>query len=156
VTECPASARQPESSASAAFPPAARLRKPAEFKRVFASPFVSADRCFKVLARSNDRGRPRLGMAVSRKVDRKALGRNRIKRVVRESFRLYFLDRRPPLDFVVLPRPASATICNRRLTHSLNVHWQRLAGRAFHAENGSLGQGPGHGFAGDGAVPGGS
>lgn len=76
-------------------------------------------------------------MAVSRKVDRKASGRNRIKRVVRESFRRYFRDRHPALDFVVLPRPASATICNRLLTESLAVHWRRLAGQATLAENGN-------------------
>lgn len=76
-------------------------------------------------------------MAVSRKVERKASGRNRIKRVVRESFRRYFRSHHPALDFVVLPRPASATICNRRLSESLAVHWQRLAEQAMRAENGN-------------------
>lgn len=125
------------SGADAAFPRGARLTRPAEFQRVFAKATVSADRCFKVLARPNEVGGPRLGMAVSRKVDRKASGRNRIKRVVRESFRHYFRNRRPSLDFVVLPRPASATICNRRLTESLAVHWQRLAEQATRADNGN-------------------
>ena len=127
----------PASGAGAAFPRGARLTRPVDFRRVFAKPVVSADRCFKVLARSKESGRPRLGLAVSRKVDRTAAGRNRIKRIVRESFRRYFRDCRPPLDFVVLPRPASATICNRRLTESLAVHWQRLAGQAGLAENGN-------------------
>lgn len=138
VKEPARGAAYPAASAGAAFPRGARLCTAADFQRVFAKPAVSADRCFKILARPNERGRPRLGMAVSRKVDRRASGRNRIKRIVRESFRHYFGDRRPSLDFVVLPRPASATICNRRLMESLAVHWRRLAGQATVAENGNI------------------
>ena len=123
--------------APAAFPHSARLKKPSEFKRVFSKPEVSADRCFKVLARRNDHDRPRLGMAVSRQVDKNAVGRNRIKRIIRESFRLYFRDRRPPVDFVVLPRRESATICNRRLSKSLDGHWERIASHIPIAQNGT-------------------
>lgn len=111
------------------FPRQARLITPADFKRVFNNPTVSADRAFKVLARSNDRERPRLGMAVSRQVDKRAVGRNRIKRVIRESFRQYFGNSGAALDFVVLPRRESATICNRQLRHSLDKHWARLLAR---------------------------
>lgn len=49
----------------------------------------------------------RLGLAVSRKVDRRAVGRNRIKRVLRDCFR----QRRGLLadgDYVVVARPAAA------------------------------------------------
>jgi ribonuclease P protein component len=110
-------------------PRQARLSKPADFKRVFDKPTVSADRAFKVLARSNDLERPRLGMAVSRQVDKRAVGRNRIKRVIRESFRQYFANTGPAMDFVVLPRRESATICNRQLRHSLDKHWVRVLAR---------------------------
>lgn len=103
----------------------ARLRKPSEFKRVFNNPMISADRCFKVLARPGDT-EPRLGMAVSRQVERKATGRNRIKRIVRESFRRQFAGGGPALDFVVLPRKECATICNGRLFESLDRHWARI------------------------------
>ena len=40
-----------------------------------------------VLATPNQLQHPRLGLAISRKVARSAVGRNRIKRVVRESYR---------------------------------------------------------------------
>jgi ribonuclease P protein component len=69
-------------------------------------------------------------MAVSRQVDKRAVGRNRIKRVIRESFRHYFRDARPPLDFVVLPRRETATMSNRQLLESLHTHWGRLQSRA--------------------------
>lgn len=111
------------------FPRAARLTNPTDFKRVFDEPVVSADRCFKVLARPGTGEHCRLGMAVSRQVDKRAAGRNRIKRVVRESFRQLLLRQLAPTDFVVLPRSESATICNRQLFQSLDAHWARIEKR---------------------------
>ena len=110
----------------AGLPRTARLRKPSEFKRVFNRPVVSSDRFFKVLAQRDGSAGPRLGMAVSRQVDRKATGRNRIKRVIRESFRQYFAGGGPAVDFVVLPRKECATICNGQLFRSLDKHWARI------------------------------
>lgn len=103
-----------------------KLTKPNEFKRVFNGSFVSADACFKVLAKANGRENARLGMAVSRQVDKRAVGRNRIKRAVRESFRLYWAGRKAGLDVVVLPRWQTATMCNEKLLRSLNRHWSKL------------------------------
>lgn len=111
---------------SAALPRTARLTKASEFKRVFQGPMISADRCFKVLAQAGAGQGPRLGMAVSRQVDRKATGRNRIKRVIRESFRRYFAAGGPPVDFVVLPRRECVAICNGQLFQSLDNHWARI------------------------------
>jgi ribonuclease P protein component len=129
VSKPPAGHTDHRPHADHSLPRQARLTKPADFKRVFNSPTVSADRAFKLLARSNDHERPRLGMAVSRQVDKRAVGRNRIKRVIRESFRQYFVDSGPAMDVVVLPRRESATICNRQLRHSLDKHWARLLAR---------------------------
>ena len=113
-------------SGRAAFPRKHKLRKAIEFKMVFKSPLVSSDAFFKVLARKNHAENSRLGMAVSRKVDRRAVGRNRIKRVIRESFRSRYSEDKARLDIVVLPRLLTATICNRRLFRSLQAHWSRL------------------------------
>ena len=110
----------------AAFTSKHKLRKALEFKRVFKSSFVSSDSCFRVLARINQVENSRLGMAVSRHVDRRSPGRNRIKRVIRESFRHRFSEEKVCLDIVVLPRQLTATICNRRLFLSLQGHWSRL------------------------------
>jgi len=115
----------------AAFNSKHKLTKATEFKRVFTNPFVSADACFKVLARSNEehfdgKRDSRLGMAVSRQVDKRAVGRNRIKRIVRESFRLHFSEQGVHLDIIVLPRRESASQCNEKLFQSLERHWSRL------------------------------
>lgn len=105
-----------------------KLTSQAEFSYVFARPLVSRDGCFRILARANDLGHSRLGMAVSRKVCKHAVGRNRLKRVTRESFRLHCLPQatRPGMDVVVLPSSQAATICNQELHASLAAHWSKL------------------------------
>jgi ribonuclease P protein component len=137
-------ARRAEKPGRACFPRTAKLLKPIEFKRVFKRNIVSSDRYFRVLGRPNDAPCCRLGMAVSRQVDKSAVGRNRIKRVVRESFRHFFdssksaMKRGPNaagstqgsrsfVDLVVLPRRECATICNRQLFQSLEAHWTRIS-----------------------------
>jgi len=114
-------------SAKATFTSKQKLIKAIEFKRVFNNPFVSADACFKVLACVNENEKTRLGMAVSRQIDKRAVGRNRIKRIVRESFRLRYSKKKGVcLDIVVLPRRETATMCNEKLFNSLKSHWSRL------------------------------
>ena len=105
-----------------------RLLKPAEFKLVFNKPLRSGDDCFRILARPNELQRHRLGMAVSKKACAKAVGRNRIKRVIRESFRLKLVGstQDKTLDFVVLPTAEAANQSNKALDESLSVHWGRL------------------------------
>jgi ribonuclease P protein component len=106
-----------------------KLKQPTEFKRVFRKPVVSSDDCFRVLARTGQGRGARLGMAVSRHVNKKAVVRNRIKRVIRESFRQHFSGTDKRLDIVVLPRRETATICNMELFRSLQSHWSRLESR---------------------------
>jgi ribonuclease P protein component len=69
-------------------PPSVRLREPAEFKRVFAKPERSTDNYFTVLAIVNELKHPRLGLAIAKKHIKRAVDRNKIKRSIRESFRL--------------------------------------------------------------------
>lgn len=115
-----------EPSRKATFTSKQKLTKATDFKRVFKDPFVSSDTCFKVLARDNRGENSRLGLAVSRQIDKRAVGRNRIKRIVRESFRHHYSRDGTCLDVVVLPRRETATMCNKRLFHSLECHWSRL------------------------------
>jgi len=106
-----------------------KLKQPPEFKRVFKKPEVSSDACFRILARAGLGEGSRLGMAVSRQVSKKAVERNRIKRVIRESFRKQFSGDGQRLDIVVLPRRETASICNKALFRSLQSHWSRLESR---------------------------
>lgn len=65
-----------------------RLKRPEEFKQVFSSKRRSSDKHFLFLAKSNDFDEPRLGLAVPKKHIRSAVERNKLKRIIRESFRL--------------------------------------------------------------------
>ena len=109
-----------------------RLLKPAEFKLVFQNPIRSGDECFRILARNNETSYHRLGMAVSKKNCARAVDRNRIKRVVRESFRTKMAGRLTgdALDFVVMPGNRAAKQNNKVLSESLTTHWQRLSRKA--------------------------
>ena len=80
---------------------------------------------FTVLATSNDRQQPRLGLAIAKKHIRRAVDRNRIKRQIRESFRQY-KDTLPPVDIVVLARHATNKKTNTELAAALKNHWQNL------------------------------
>lgn len=107
------------------FPKRARLLTRRDFDRVFAQATRSVDDCFTVLARPNAGDWPRLGLAIARKHARAAVARNRIKRVVRESFRHHQAEL-GPLDIVVLGRQGLAGRGNAELSASLERHWKRL------------------------------
>lgn len=106
--------------------PGERLRDGAAFDRVFRRAARSKDRFFTVLARPGGSGATRLGMAISRRVDKRAVARNRIKRLVRESFR-HHKDRLDGLDLVVLARRECVVADNAELFASLENHWHRLS-----------------------------
>ena len=107
------------------FPRHARLLKPAEYSRVFKKPLRSSDRLLTILATANETGHARLGLAISKKNARRAVDRNRIKRLIRESFRLS-QDRLPAIDMVVMAKPVTRTVDNRQIDQSLKHHWNRL------------------------------
>lgn len=67
---------------------------------------------------------PRLGLAVSRKVSPRAIARNRIKRVLRDQFRLRRSAIAPGM-YVVVARPAAAKTDNAQLRQALLVLLQR-------------------------------
>jgi ribonuclease P protein component len=110
------------------FPKRARLLTRSDFDRVFAQASRSVDDCFTVLVRPNGGDGPRLGLAIARKHARAAVARNRIKRLVRESFR-HHQQRLGPLDLVVLGRHGLAGRDNAQLRASLERHWNRLQNR---------------------------
>ncbi|MEO0424984.1 MAG: ribonuclease P protein component, partial [Pseudomonadota bacterium] len=64
--------------------------------------------------------------AVSRKTAKRATVRNRIKRQVRESFRLIHAEL-PAADFVVIAKGPSANLEAPAMRESLSRHWRRLS-----------------------------
>jgi len=102
-----------------------RLLSAADFGLVFAGTCKSIDQWLVVMARPNRRGRARLGIAASKKHVRLSVDRNRIKRLVRESFR-QSQERLAGLDLVVIARAGVAGQTNSSIHESLDRHWSRV------------------------------
>jgi ribonuclease P protein component len=110
------------------FPRERRLGTPADFQYVFEHAQKSADACLTVLARPNGLGRPRLGLAIAKKSIRNAADRNRIKRLIRESFRMRQAEL-GSVDFVVVARPPAKQASCEVLRSTLERHWASLVKR---------------------------
>jgi ribonuclease P protein component len=105
-----------------------RLHTSKEFGRVFADPARSSDRYFTVLARPNARDVARLGLTISRRAAKRAVDRNRLKRLAREAFRMQ--QSLPAWDFVVLAKAGADRADRRLLRESLDGHFERLKAQA--------------------------
>ena len=76
--------------------------------------------------RTTEAASARLGMAVSRRVSKLAVVRNRIRRQIRETFRLQRAGL-PCFDVLIIARTTAATQDNRVLREELLQLWRRLA-----------------------------
>ena len=90
----------------AGFAVSARIRNRAGYDRVFAEGQRHGHPLMVLHVLPGVTSEARLGLAVSRKVDPRAVGRNRIKRVLREHFRR-LRCRLMPADVVMVARPAA-------------------------------------------------
>lgn len=83
-----------------------RLRKAAEFDRVYAGKIRAADDRLLIFALRNELGHSRVGLSVSRKHGG-SVRRQRIKRLLREAYRLAQHELPRGLDLILIPRPGS-------------------------------------------------
>lgn len=81
-----------------------------------------------VLGRRNGLGVPRLGLAISKRRVRRAVARNRIKRLIRESFRTHQRQLRG-LDVVIIARTAIEGVETTDFFLSLERHWKKIRNR---------------------------
>ncbi|GMR07890.1 MAG: ribonuclease P protein component [Gammaproteobacteria bacterium] len=104
-----------------------RLLESNDFKCVFSKqPCRLVDASFTLLCIHNRLDFARLGLAIARKTIKRALGRNRIKRIVRESFRHHKVQLKG-FDIVVMSRNGSEKKSNKELFDSLDNHWRKVA-----------------------------
>ena len=103
-----------------------RLTRPDEFKAVFNNARRVGDDCFSVLGHNNDKGFARLGLAIAKKHIKRAVARNRIKRLIRESFRQH-QDELTGLDIIVTLRRDVTALSNNDIYKRLNKHWQAIS-----------------------------
>jgi ribonuclease P protein component len=88
----------------ARFRPHEHLRRPADFEAVYDRRRSAADATLVVYVRENGLPHSRVGLSVSKKFGT-AVRRNRIRRLLREAYRLEKADLPTGYDFVLIPRP---------------------------------------------------
>ncbi len=103
-----------------------RLLNACDYQWVFDNPSLRASHPnILLLAKHNRFEHPRLGLVISKKNIKLACQRNRVKRLVRESFRTQ-QDILGNIDVIVLARRNLDQLSNPELHKLLNKQWQRL------------------------------
>jgi len=103
-----------------------RLLCSSDFQNVFDdAPLRTSHQHFLFLARPNELGCPRLGLVIAKKHIRHAVDRNRMKRLIRETFRVK-QQQLAGIDVIVLARKGMNESTNAVLIEQLNGQWQRL------------------------------
>lgn len=103
-----------------------RLRSKLQFDAIYASGRRLDDRFFGLRIKANGAGHPRVGLAVAVKTAGNAVARNRLRRLVRESFRLA-QHALPAVDIVVAAKFPASEAPATTLRASLATLWQRVA-----------------------------
>ena len=101
---------------------------PAQFKSVFSNPIKASSAEITLLAIPNTEQHPRMGLTVAKRFVKRANQRNRIKRVIRDSFRLNQHDI-PHLDIVVRVRNGVMEMENAEINKLIEKLWRKLSRR---------------------------
>ena len=103
-----------------------RLLAREQFESVLRAPHVRmASGPFRLAARRNGVGFTRLGFVVAKRLIRHSVDRNRVKRCIRETFRLAMNDL-PAVDVVVRLAAPLPDIRENLPRQPLNTLWRRL------------------------------
>lgn len=102
-----------------------RLLTPAQFQNVFNNATRFGSYQFTILITPNTSNTNRLGLAIAKKRVKLATQRNRIKRIVRESFRLNS-EQLPAIDMVVMVKSGADKLDNHQLTKQLEYIWRKI------------------------------
>lgn len=112
-------------------PPWARIRREGDFSRAFTEGRRARASALVVVAVPNGFSHPRLGLSIGKRIFKGAVQRNRLKRVIKEAFRLEW-DRLPKgADLIVLaaaPKARPTLVdCRRELAALSQKAWRRYA-----------------------------
>ncbi len=119
-----------------------RLLTPRQFKSVFDSPSGKAPgKNVLLLARANKLSHPRLGLVIGKKSVKLSVERNRLKRLIRDSFRLN-QTLLGGLDIVVVARKGLGDLENPELHQQFGKLWKRLARQRAEASSPEVSKNP--------------
>jgi len=88
-----------------------------EFRRIYRKGRSAVTPCMVVYCQKNRQGRSRLGVTVSIKLG-KAVTRNRVRRQLREIYRLHQNEMKPGYDVIVVARVRAAHTAYQRLENA--------------------------------------
>ena len=86
------------------FPKSRRLRSSLDFKRVYERKQRASDEHLLIYADNNDVGETRIGLSVSKK-NGNSIARHRIRRLLKEAYRLEQFEVPEGYDLIFIPRP---------------------------------------------------
>jgi ribonuclease P protein component len=98
----------PVENLSLLFPRSRRLRRTQDFERVFASGQRAGDEHLVVFAAGNQLGTTRIGLRISRRHGNSVV-RHRLRRLLKEAYRLEQHQIAPGLDLILVPGRLSRT-----------------------------------------------
>lgn len=101
-----------------------RLLTPWHFDYVFQQPQRVNSLKITILGRFNNLRYPRIGFIIAKKNVKRAHERNRIKRLIREYFRLH-QNELPLMDFVIIAKKGVTDLDNKEIIEILGKLWRR-------------------------------
>jgi ribonuclease P protein component len=121
---------------TASFPRAVRLLSKAGFDSAFGGVRRQSD-WFTAHVRVHAGAQPRLGLAIGRRVSKRAVERNLLKRLVREAFR-HIAASLPICDIVVTAKPGAASATRADLRCDLDRLFRRVTALKPAAATGTI------------------
>lgn len=105
-----------------------RLLTPSHFSYVFEDATPAVSPTFTILARTSQSDKPRLGITIAKKRVKRAHERNRLKRLIRESFR-HKAKNLPSVDIIVIGKSGADQLSNQEVFNTLEKLWKKLSKR---------------------------
>ncbi len=103
-----------------------RVRRKADFDAAYARGQRFGNGFFAVTVYSHEQPGPRIGLAVSNRTSGGSVQRNRIRRVIRESFRLHQREL-PSVDLIVSARARARGASGSEMHAALAALWKKVA-----------------------------
>ncbi|NOR51668.1 MAG: ribonuclease P protein component [Gammaproteobacteria bacterium] len=108
------------------FPPSSRLLSPAQYRALFKGGKRISRQGLTLIVKPNGLEKSRLGMTTPKRLVKKAVGRNAIKRRIRESFR-HNQQKLDGVDVVVMANSGISKLSYQQVFDLINPLWDKVA-----------------------------